>query len=142
VNVAFVALPILALLVFLLLLVEIRRYRSGRHLLSARRFALRIAAGALMMALLCAIFVGLFVLRLTSASGRVELFLIYWFGCIAMAFVLMFVMVADMRAVEAGYARRQHEIWRDFAHFIAGATKPSGPEEKAGPPEETSDERR
>jgi hypothetical protein len=142
VNVTFVALPILVMVLVLLLLVEVRRYRSGRHLLSARRFALRIAAGALMIGLLCAIFAGLFVLHLTSASGRAELFVIYWFGCIAVAVILMFVMVADMRAVEQGYARRQHEIWRDFARFIATAIKPSEPDGRTGPPEGPSDERR
>lgn len=141
-SAAFIVLPMLAVVVFLLLLVEIRRFRSGRHLLSARRFALRIIAGLLMMGLLCAIFLGLFVFRLTSAISRADLFLAYWFGCIAVAFVLMFVMVADMRAVEDGYARRQHEIWRDFARFIAG-TMPRSPQQgEPDQPREPRDEGR
>jgi len=141
VRVAFVALPVLALLVFLLLLVEVRRYRTGRHLLSPRRFALRVAGGLLMIGLLCAIFIGLFLLRLTSAGGRPELFLVYWLGCIAVALALIFVMVADMKAVEQGYTRRQHEIWRDFARFIARASASRGREEAAGTPEEPDNER-
>jgi len=132
-GVVAVLLPCLALLVVALLVLEVRRYRTGRHLISARRLALRLAAGALLLGLLTAIFAGLFLLRLTEADGREQLFLAYWGGCLVFAFVLMFLMVADMREVEQRSTQRQHEIWRDFARYLAGK---SGPDRADPSPED------
>jgi hypothetical protein len=115
-----VLLPALAILVALLQIVEVRKYRSGRHLISGRRLALRVIAGALLILLLASVFVGIFILKLLDASTQPKLFLLYWGGCMAAAFALMLVMLADVREVESRSRTRQHEMWREFARFIAG----------------------
>ena len=125
-----VALPSLAIGVVLLLVVEIRRYRTGRHVVSARRFLLRLVAGLLLIGLLAAVFLGLFVFRLAEASERAQLFVVFWGGCVLTAVVLVFVMLADVREVEDRFTQRQHEIWREFARYIAGSMKPSGGREE------------
>lgn len=123
------ALVIVALIVVILLLVEVGHYRAGRYLLSGRRFALRLAAGLLMLVLLGAVFVGLFLLRLTEAQAHPTLFLGFWCGCLVVAVALVWVMLADMREVGNRLSERQHQIWRDLARFLAGQIKPEG-----GPP--------
>jgi hypothetical protein len=112
-------LPILGLMVIILLLVEVRHYRAGRHLISRRRFALRLAAGLLMLALLAAVFVGLFLLGLRDARGNPPLFLSFWSGCLVAAIALVWLMLADMREVVDRSTQRQHQVWRDMARFIA-----------------------
>ncbi len=113
------ALLILSLLVMVLVLVEVRQYRAGRHMISRRRFALRVVAGLLMLLLLAAVFLGLFVLQLRDAYARPQLFLAYWGGCIVLAAALAWVMVSDMQAVEDGFSQRQHQLWREMARFVA-----------------------
>ena len=114
-----VALPILALIVVMLLLVEVRHYRAGRHLISRRRLGLRIAAGLLFLGLLAAVFVGLFVLRLQAGRAQPEVFLSFWAGCLLAAVALVWVMLADLREVRERFTDRQHEMWREMARFIA-----------------------
>jgi len=128
-----VALPILGLMVVLLLLVEVRHYRAGRHLISRRRFALRLLAGLLMLALLAAVFFGIFVLKLREAHGRAQLFLGFWSGCLLLAIALVWVMLADMREVGDRLTQRQHEIWRDMARFLASHMTRDRGGESAGP---------
>lgn len=114
-----ISLLVLGMITAILLLVEVRQYRVGRHLISRRRFVLRVVAGLLMLALLGAVFVGLFVLRLTAAGTRFSLFMGFWSGCVALAVVLVWVMLADLREVGDRFTERQHEIWRDMARFMA-----------------------
>jgi hypothetical protein len=125
-----VVLPVIALLVIVLLLVEVRQYRAGRTLISRRRLVLRLVAGLLMIGLVAAIFVGLFLLGLWEVGGRPGLFLAYWCGCLMISIALMWIMLADMREVGDRFSRRQHEIWRDMAKFVAGSTRRNG--EKPG----------
>jgi Tfp pilus assembly protein PilN len=113
------ALLILTLFVLTLAVVEVRQYRAGRVLISRRRFLLRMLAGMLMLLLLAAVFVGLFVLRLGDAQARPQLFLGYWFGCISVAAALVWVMLSDMHEVEELSSRRQHQLWREMARFVA-----------------------
>jgi cytochrome c biogenesis protein CcdA len=110
---------ILSLFVVVLVLIEIRQHRAGRHMVSRRRFALRVAAGLLMLLLLAAVFVGLFVLQLRDTQARPQLFLAYWGGCIVMAVALAWVMLSDMQEVEDRFSRRQHQLWRDMARLMA-----------------------
>ena len=117
-----VALPILAIIVVILLLVEVRQYRMRRHLITRRRFVLRLVTGALMLVLLSGVFVGLFVLRLSIATEQPGLFFAYWSGCLAVAVILVLVMLADMQDVEGRSSEREHEIWRDMASFVAKQT--------------------
>jgi uncharacterized membrane protein len=117
-----VTLSILGLIVLLLVLVEVRSFRSGRALISRRRLSLRIAAGVLLLTLLAAVFIGLFVLRLTGAQERPQAFFVYWSSCLLVAIVLIWVMLADLQHVESRYSARQQEIWRDMARFVAEQT--------------------
>ena len=124
-----ITLSILGLSVLLLLLVEVRSFRSGRTLISRRRLVLRIVAGLLLLTLLTAVFVGLFMLRLTDAVGRPQLFLVYWSSCMLVAIVLVWVMLADLQDVENRYSARQQEIWRDMARFVAEQSSEKKPRE-------------
>jgi len=117
-----VAVPILAIIVVILMLVEVRQYRMRRHLINRRRFVLRMVTGALMLVLLSGVFVGLFVLRLSGAAGQPGLFFGYWSGCLAVAVILVLVMLADMQEVEGRSSEREHEIWREMASFVARQT--------------------
>jgi len=118
-----ISLTILGLIVLLLLLIEIRSYTAGRTLISRRRLVLRIIAGLLLLSLFAAVFVGLFILRLTGAQGRPQLFLGYWSSCLLIAVALVWVMLSDLQEVEDRFSQRQHEIWRDMARFVADQTK-------------------
>jgi hypothetical protein len=149
-----VLLPALAILVALLQIVEVRKYRTGRHLISGRRLALRVIAGALLILLLASVFVGVFILKLLDATAQPRVFLVYWGSCMAAAFGLMLVMLADVREVENRSRTRQHEMWREFARFIAGQIRgkedqgespPLGsargdPESAEGPPGDESEQ--
>lgn len=126
-----VALPVIALAVILLLLVEIRQYRAGRSLISRRRFLLRLAAGLLMILLVSGIFAGLFLLGLRDPRTNPRLFIGFWSGCLAVALALIWVMLSDMREVGERFTRRQHEIWRDMARFVATSMH-SGDKDKPG----------
>jgi uncharacterized membrane protein len=117
---------LLALMVGVLLLIaiEIRKWQTGRSLVSRRRFLLRMAGGALLWVLVAAVFVGIYILRLGSARGQPVLFLAFWLGCVVIAFVLMFLAVADMREVERQQTRHQTDLWREMARMIAGKPQP------------------
>ncbi len=125
-----IALPIFAFVVLLVLIGEVHRYKSGRHIISARRLGLRLVAGALLLTLIALVFIGLFVLHLRVAAPRPQLFIAFWSTCLLIAVLLIMVMLADLREVGERYTQRQHEIWRDFASFVAKqVAKPS-----SGPP--------
>ncbi|HUX02298.1 MAG TPA: hypothetical protein VMY35_15140 [Phycisphaerae bacterium] len=133
-----ISLTILALIVLLLLLIEIRSYTTGRTLISRRRLVLRIIAGLLLLSLFAAVFVGLFILRLTGAQARPQLFITYWSSCLLVAVVLVWVMLADLQEVEERASQRKHEMWRDMAQFVAGQIK-SADQPKAEPGPEDDD---
>jgi uncharacterized membrane protein len=118
-----------------LLVTEIYRRFTGASLVSRRRFALRLIAGLLLVSLLVAVFLGLFVLGLEEAGARPNLFLAFWSGCVVIAFLLIFVMLADMREVEDSYSRHQREIWGDFARCLADSLEDS-PQEHAPQPDD------
>ena len=111
-------LAVLGMMVLLLLAVEIHSFRHGRTLISRRRLKLRLVAGALLLSLIVAVFLGLFVLRLGSASGHPHFFLAYWSACLLAAIALVWVMLADLQEVEDRFSQRQNEIWRDMARFV------------------------
>ena len=119
VYVVAVLLPLAAVTVLLLLAVEILSYRRGRTLITRRRLKLRLVAGALLLSLFTAVFLGLFVLGLESARGHPSFFLAYWLSCLAAAIALVWVMLADLQEVEDRFTQRQNEIWRDMARFVS-----------------------
>lgn len=118
-----VSLAILGIIVVLLLLVEVRSFRTRRTLITRRRLLLRLAAGVMLLALFSAVFVGLLVLRLVDAESRPQFFLAYWSGCLLIAVVLVWVMLTDLREVEDKFNARRHEIWHDMARFVAEQMK-------------------
>ena len=129
-----ISLTILTLIVLLLLLIEIRSYTAGRTLISRRRLVLRIIAGLLLLSLFAAVFVGLFILRLTGAQARPQLFVTYWSSCLLVAVVLVWVMLADLQEVEDRATKRKHEMWRDMAQFVAKQINPEDrPKSEPGP---------
>lgn len=121
-----ISLAIVGIIVVLLLLIEVRSFRARRTLISRRRLALRVAAGFMLLALLAAVFLGLFALRLYSAQSRPQLFLAYWSGCLLISVALVWVMLADLREVEDRFNARRHEIWHDMARFLADRMKADG----------------
>jgi Na+/melibiose symporter-like transporter len=113
-----VALAVAAMLVLVLVAIEIQAYWRGRTLISRRRLKLRLVAGALLLSLLAAVFLGLFVLGLRNAHQHPQFFLAYWSCCLAAAIALIWVMLADLQEVEDRFSQRQQEIWRDMARFV------------------------
>ncbi|MFB3882570.1 MAG: hypothetical protein ACE149_14985 [Armatimonadota bacterium] len=114
-----VMLPLAAVTVLLLLAVEILAYRRGRTLITRRRLKLRLVAGALLLSLFTAVFLGLFVLGLRNAHQHPSFFMAYWLSCLAAAIALVWVMLADLQEVEDRFTQRQNEIWRDMARFVS-----------------------
>lgn len=114
-----VLLPALAIAVIILMLVEARQWRAGRRLISRRQMALRMAGGVVLLALLTAIFVGLYLLGLRSVAGQPVLFFAWWTGCLVAAIGLIYFALADMRHVEQRQREREHELWREFARMLA-----------------------
>jgi len=132
-----VLLPALGIGVIILMLVEVRQWRTGRHPISRGQLALRMVGGVVLLALLSGIFVGLYILGLRTPHGRAVLFLAWWMGCLALAVGLLFLALADMRHLEQRRREREHELWHDFAWLLAerirgerGEDKPDAPDER------------
>jgi uncharacterized membrane protein len=124
VAIAFILLA-LAVVFTALLANEVRRFKSGRHLISPRRLALRLVAGLLLFVLLAMVFLGLFVVRLKEPGTRPQLFITFWSVCLLIAIALIVVMLMDLREVGERYLQRQNELWHDFAAYLAKhPTKP------------------
>jgi len=121
-----VAVILLALMmgVLLLIIIEIRKWQTGRSVISRRRFRIRMVGGGLLWALATAVFLGIYVLGPRVLDKRPVLFLAYWLGCLAAAFVLMFLAIADMREVETRQTQREVRMWREMARLIAGKPEP------------------
>jgi len=136
-----IILPALGIAVIILMLVEMREWRSGRSVISTGQAVLRLVGGFVLLGLLTAIFLGLFILGLRSPTGRPILFLAWWSGCLALAIALLFLAFADMRRVEQRRRERETELWRDFARTLAdrikrerGGNGETGPAERGGKP--------
>jgi hypothetical protein len=122
-DIVAILLPALGIAVIILMLVEIREWRSGRSVISSGQAVLRLAGGFLLLGLLTAIFLGLFILGLRRPVGRPILFLAWWSGCLALAIVLLVISFADMRRVAQRRRERETELWRDFARVLAERIK-------------------
>ena len=59
-----------------------------------------------------------------------------------MAIALVWVMMADLQETRKRAAERQHEIWRDFARYIADNVSPGARERKSPGKDEPEDEPR
>jgi len=121
-----IILLVLAFIFAALLINEVRRFNTGRHLISPRRLALRLVAGFLLFVLLAMVFMGLFLLRLKEPGPRPQLFVVFWSACLVIAVALIVVMLADLREVGKRYLQRQSDLWRDFAAYLA--KNPTDPE--------------
>jgi len=116
----------------LLMVLEIRKWQTGRSVISRRRLWIRMAGGTLLWALVTAVFLGIYVLGLGTPQGRPVAFLVYWMSCVVVAFVLMFLAIADMREVETRQTEREMRMWREMARLIAG--KPESKDETTDKP--------
>jgi hypothetical protein len=104
--------------VLTLLAIEVRQWQAGRRIIGRRRFFVRMLGGSLLLALVAAIFFGLYVFGLAepTRAGPV-LWLAYWGGCIVAAFFLMILAIADARDVETKLGEREKELWRDLLRW-------------------------
>ena len=109
-----IILAILEFSIILLLLFETRQYRTGRSLITRRQYAIRMIGGVLMLALVAALFIGIYVLGLTSAPARPLAFMLFVGICLLLLFGLMFMAVADAKAVEKRQSEAERRLWRDF----------------------------
>ncbi len=114
-----IILPALGVVVIILMLIEARHWRAGRHLMSGRQVWLRLAGGVVLLMLLTAIFCGLYILRLRSPAGQPLLFIGWWMGCLAAAIGLIYLALVDMRHVDERRRERENELWREFARTLA-----------------------
>jgi predicted small integral membrane protein len=114
-----ILLPALGIAVIILMLVEVRQWRADRTGIPGRQMALRIAGGVIMLALLTAIFLGLYIPGLRSPAGRPVFFVAWWTGCLLAAIGLIVLALADMRRVERRQREREHALWREFARTLA-----------------------
>jgi hypothetical protein len=114
-----IVLPALGIGVIILMLVELREWTARRTVISRRQLVLRMIGGVMLLALIAAIFVGLFILRVAGPEGRPLLFLAWWLGCLALSILLLILAFADLRHVAERRRERETEIWRDFARTLA-----------------------
>jgi protein-S-isoprenylcysteine O-methyltransferase Ste14 len=131
-----ILLPALAIGVIILMLVEFRAWRAGRSVISAGQIALRMVGGAILLALLAAIFLGLFILHLRNPHGQPIVFLAWWTGCLILAIGLLFLALEDMRHVEQRQREQEHQIWREFARMMAERMGGSRGDKPPGTPDE------
>jgi Zn-dependent protease with chaperone function len=96
----------------------------------------RLVAAGLLLALLLAVYLGLFVLGLGDAQERPLLFMVFWMSCMALAIVLMFVAAADMRDVERLRDSHEAELWRDFARTLAARQRKEDRSNAKPPPQQ------
>ncbi|KPJ63995.1 hypothetical protein AMK68_02635 [candidate division KD3-62 bacterium DG_56] len=114
-----IILGVLEFSIILLLLFETRQYFAGRSLISRRQYAIRMIGGLLMLVLVAALFIGIYVLDLTSQPPRPVAFLVFVGVCLVLLFGLMFMAVADAKAVEKRQSEAEGRLWRDFLLQIA-----------------------
>jgi hypothetical protein len=133
-----VLLAIAAFTITWLFLMEALRYRAGVHLITPRRFRLRLAAWLLAMLLCACMFVQFELISPRYAIAHPALVLALWTVCLVSAVALIGIMLADIREVENRVRQRESEIWRDFAHMLAAhgdqAKAPEKPEKRDEPP--------
>ena len=133
-----VLLAIAAFTITWLFLMEALRYRSGVHFITPRRFRLRLAAWVLSMLLCACVFVQFTLISPRYAAAHPALILALWTICFAVAVALIGTMLADIREVEDRIRQRESEIWRDFAHLLAGhvtkGTPGEEPDKRDDPP--------
>ena len=124
--------------VLTLVLIEVRKYATGRSLIGRRRFIIRILGAALLLADVAAIFSGLFLLNLRRPAGHPWLWLGWWSGCIIVGFALMFLALADAKELEAVQGERERQLWRDFARELKPrAESEKGPDSDGGEADST-----
>jgi len=124
---------LLALMVGVLTLiaVEVRQWRTGRRLISRRRFVYRMIGGTLLFVLLGLMLYGLVFAGLGKPGERPAMFLAFWGLCLLLGLSLVVLAIADLREIGRQQLERQEEIWRDFARGLAGdARRESDPEQK------------
>jgi uncharacterized membrane protein len=110
--------------VLTLLAVEVRHWQTGRRIIGRRRFIIRLLGGGLLLALLAAIFLGLYVFQLAEPTRRgAALWLAYWGGCILAAFFLMTIAIADAREVETRFGEGEKELWKDLLRWVMRRSK-------------------
>jgi hypothetical protein len=107
-------LAVLVVAIIVLLLVETRQYRSGRSLINRRQYVIRMIGGVLMLGLVVALFVGIYVFDLTSPPPRPLALTVFVIACLVLLFGLMFMAVADAKAVEKRQGEAEGRLWRDF----------------------------
>ncbi len=122
-----VLLPSAAFLITYLYALEVIKYRTGVLLISRRRFRLRTAAWLLVLAICTTAFLGLFVVSRNYALHHPLTVLLLWTGCFLAAIILIGIMYADVKEVEAGVQQREAELWHDFARTLAEKGKCTPP---------------
>ena len=127
-----ILLPALGIAVIILMLVEVRQWRAGRTEISGRQMALRIGGGVIMLALLTAVFVGLYLLGLRRPAGRPVFFFAWWTGCLLGAIALIVLALGDVRQIERRQRERENDIWREFARTLAERIRRERGEDQPG----------
>lgn len=118
-NLAAVVLLIVALGVAGYLVFEVRQSLAGRRFITRKRFALRLISGVLLLALLTAVALGISIFGLARPDARPLAFLIYWSSCMAAAFLLVVLVLLELKQIGLSKREKEVELWRDIARSIA-----------------------
>ena len=105
-----VFLAIVAACVAIMIAVQVHEYVRGRTLLSPRHFALRMAAGALLLLVITGIYAGML---LPFGSPLTEL--AYWLGLVVVAVGAGFMAALDLRVLERVKHQQRAELYRSLA---------------------------
>jgi len=110
-------------LVLRFIISEIRLHRAGASSLGAKRLALRVVAGVLLIGLFLAISFGVVVLKLTAPQDRPLFFLFYWLSCLLLSLTIMVLAMFDMLQVKRLSRNTTQDFWKDLGQIFANGAR-------------------
>ncbi|MFP4249863.1 MAG: hypothetical protein ACLFU7_09415 [Armatimonadota bacterium] len=106
-------LGLLALVLLVRLVLEWRRYVTGRHVIGRRQMTLRIVSAVDLVVLLALVLTGAGVNFPTATSAFV-----YWAACLVLALAAMIMAIADLRMLKRTHGERRAESYRKLSMYI------------------------
>ncbi len=96
------------------LVVEIRWWQKGQHVISRHQFVVRLINGLVVLAVLSLVFVGRFLVNWDAPVSEV----VYWAGILVMVALIMLLAIYDWRSVLEIREQKQKELYEDLVRSM------------------------
>lgn len=123
-------LGLFALVLLARLMLEWRRYASGKHIIGRRQMVLRVVSAVDLLVLLTLVVVG----ALIDFPGAGVAFL-YWAACLLLALAAMIMALVDLKMLRTAHGERRAERYRRLSTYIRRVeqSRRSGGSSERGP---------